>query len=787
MKKMLRSAVALVLSGCMLTVPALAATTSFSDVPNDQGINYYVVKAAKDGLVAGVGNGKFGVGQKVTNAEFATMVCKLFYNTEANAYHSTYKNTYSASEWWRPYLAVAYTKGLLNNTVMGTSRASSNSWSLSVIQQPISRYDMAQIMMNVAEVQQWSNPSAQQVLDAQAKIGDWKKIPSKYQAAVASAYAKGFLSGMQDGTFSGSNSMVREQSAVVLCRMSDAKGDAPAQSGTDSPTFSNTTELVNGKTPTQKNVIAALEALKKEYPTGYIWNVSKSYRSPKLGTGTGGKGFIYMLSDQVFGNLKLESVEPEELKAGDVLYVSNGNSYVLVEEVDGDVFTYVTCNSSGRVTWGNKADIDDIGSKDAVYTCYTVEKDDQDDTLSNGKTATESNVKDLMEKFFAKEYDEGDTWDESYKSSHFSSKKVSGSRAFAYYFSDYVFGDLDVEDVDDLDDLRVGDVLYLDDSEEYVVVTDVGRSSFDYVGVYREKVYTDSMKFSALDKDDSAFTRYPEDADKDEDETLSNGKAVTDANVEDLVEKFFAKEYEEGDTWKESYKSSVFTSKAVTGSRAFAYYFSDYVFGDLDVEDVDDLDDLRVGDVLYLDDSEEYVVVTGVSRSSFDYAGVYKEKVYTDSMKFSALGKDDYALTRYPDSASKDEEETLTNGKAVTTSNVSKLLNTFLSEEYDEGDAWTKSYKSSQFSSKKASGAQAFAYYLSDYIFGELEVERQTNFSKLRVGDVIYWAGTGEYMVITSVNKSTVDYVGVYDDKVYTDDLDLDDFDSNDRVYTRYP
>ncbi len=201
MKKILRTAVALLLSSCMMTAPALAAT-SFSDVPNDQGINYYVVQAAKEGLVAGVGGGKFGVGQKVTNAEFATMVCKLFYNTEANAYHNTYKNTYSASDWWRPYMAVAYTKGLLNNTEMGISRATNNSWTKSVVEQPISRYDMAQVMMNVADIQGWGAPSTQEVLDAQTKIGDWKNIPSKYQAAVAAAYAKGFLSGMQDGTFS---------------------------------------------------------------------------------------------------------------------------------------------------------------------------------------------------------------------------------------------------------------------------------------------------------------------------------------------------------------------------------------------------------------------------------------------------------------------------------------------------------------------------------------------------------------------------------------------------------
>ena len=777
MKKMLRTAAALLLSGCMMTAPALAAT-SFSDVPNDQGINYYVVQAAKEGLVAGIGGGKFGVGQKVTNAEFATMVCKLFYNTEANAYHNTYKNTYSASEWWRPFLAVAYTKGLLNNTEMGVSRAANNSWAKSVVEQPISRYDMAQVMMNVADVQGWADPSAQEILDAQAKIGDWKNIPAKYQAAVAAAYAKGFLSGMQDGTFSGGNSMLREQSAVVLCRMSDAKNKSAE---TDSPTFTNTTKLVNGKAPTEDNVESAVEALKKEYPTGYVWNVSKSYVSPKLGTGTGGNGFIYMLSDQVFGNLELEAVEPEELKAGDVIYVSNGNGYILVEEVSEDEFTYVTCNSSGRVTWGNEADIDDIGSLDQVYTRY--EAEDEEDTLSNGKAATQSNVKKLLEEFFDEEYDEGDTWDESYKSSQFSSKTVTGSRAFAYYLSDYVFGELEVEDVDDFDDLRVGDVIYWDDYEEYIVVTGIDGDTIDYVGVDEDdEVYADDLDVDDLDEDDFAQTRYPQDADE-EDDTLSNGKSATASNVEDLIEEFFDEEYDEGDTWDKSYKSGQFTSKTVSGSRAFAYYLSDYIFGELEVEDVDDFDDLRVGDVIYWDDYEEYIVVTGIDGDDISYVGVEAKKVYADELDVDDLDEDDFAQTRYP----QDAEDTLSNGKSVTDSNVEDLMETFFDDEYGDGEEWNYSYKSDNFGGERAYRDEAYAYYLSDYIFGDLDVEGVDDFDDLRVGDVLYLDGSEEYVVVTAVDGDDISYVGVANKEVYTDELDVDELDKDDFAYTRYP
>ena len=782
MKKMLKTAAALLLSGCMLTSPVLAATTSFSDVPNDQGINSFVLKAAKDGLVAGVGNGKFGMGQKVTNAEFATMVCKLFYSTEAEAYHNTYKDTYKASEWWRPFLAVAYTKGLLGNTVMGTSRATNNSWSQSIVEQSISRYDMAQVLLNVSKVQGWEKASDQSLTDAKAKIGDWKNIPGKYQDAVAYAYAKGFLSGMQDGTFSGGNNMLREQSAVVLCRMSDAKADSSQTE--ESPSFTNSTKLVNGKAATEKNVISALDALKKEYPTGYIWNVNKNYSSPELGNAKSGNGFIYMISDQVFGNMEAEETEPEDLKAGDLIYLRGEGNYVLVEEVDGDKFTYAACNSSGRVTWGKKATIDDIGSKDEVYTRY--DGDEKSDLLSNGKEATQANVEKLIKQFLDEEYSDGDEWDYGYKSDVLGSGRVYESEAFAYYFSDYIFEELEAEDVKDFDDLRVGDIIYLDDSEEYVVVTGIDGDTIDYAGVYQEKIYTDNLDVDDLTSKDKAYTRYPEAKDEEEEGTLSNGKAVTQANVEKLVEKFDDEEYTEDDEWDSSHKSAAFGSKRVYDSQAFAYYFSDYIFGDLKAKEVENFDDLKVGDVIYWDDFEEYIVVTAVDGDTVDYTGVYNKKIYVDELDVDDLDSKDSAWTRYPE-AKEEEEVTLSNGKAATQANVEKLIEKFVDEEYSDDDEWDYSYKSAVFGSKRVYDSQAFAYYFSDYIFGELDVEAVEDFDDLRVGDVIYWDDFEEYIVVTEVGSGSVEYMGVYNKKVYTDELDVSELDSKDSAQTRYP
>ena len=364
MKKILRAAAALVVAGCMMTTGVLAAP-AFRDVPNDQGINWYVLQAADKGLVSGMGDGSFGMGKAVKNSEFITMICNLMCKDEVAAYAKEH-----SLEWPWGYMAVAYTKGYLKNTSVGDARAANNAWSIASVNANISRYDMAQIMVNVAQIEGWSMPSTADILEVQLKITDWKYIPGKYQTAVATAYAKGFLSGMQDGTFSGGTAMLREHSAVVLCKLMDARDTDP-------------------------------------------------------------------------------EVEEQEPAA--------------------------------------------------------------EGTLSNGKDADADNVKALVKDFLTGGYAVGEEWEdtERYIGGHFKNETVYGSEAFAYQLSDHVFGALDVEEVDDFDDLRVGDVLYYEEWDEYMVITKVGSLSFDYVGVYQQEIYEGTLQYGRLGGNDAAYTRYP--------------------------------------------------------------------------------------------------------------------------------------------------------------------------------------------------------------------------------------------------------------------------------------
>lgn len=790
MRKILRTAAALALAGCMMTANAFAAT-AFTDVPSNYWGKTFIDQAAGAGLVSGMGDGTYGINGKLSSAQFTTMVCNLICKDDV----TTYSNTYKPAEWWYSYMAVAYNKGFLKNTTVGDARAANNAWSASSVNAEISRYDMAQIMVNVANSKGWNMPGTLEILSAQLKIGDWSKIPAKYQNAVATAYAKAYLSGMDSaGTFAGDRTMTRTEGAVVICKLLN---ENKASSTITTPSYTNTTKLVNGKEATQSNVIDALDDLKKEFPKNMAWNATKVYTSQVLGATFGADAYAYTISDRIFGNFKAEKADVEDMKPGDLLYLNALKCHVIVTEVDGDDFYYTGCSSNGGIYWGESGDIDDLTYRDVLYTRYEGSgSGSSSNKLSDGKSATESNVKDLIDDFLYYEYGVGDDWDETYKSTAFGHRnKKSGSEAFACYLSDYIFEDLDVEDVDDFDDLRAGDVIELYDEEEWVIVTKVSGDTIYYLGVDSDdEVYEDSLDVDYLNGEDYAYTRYPVEDNQDDGE-LSNGKSTTESNVKDLIDDFLYEKYSEGDKWEATYKSTAFGHKSRKGgSEGFVCYLSDYVFGNLEVEDVDDFDDLRAGDVIELYDEEKWVIVTKVSGDTVDYLSINSSsKVRGGEMDVDELDSDDYAYTRYPSGGSSSSgsstSKTLSNGKTANATNVKALINKFLSGSYEVGKTWedSESYKSTYFKSKKVYGNEAFAYKFSDYIFDDLSVEEVDDFDDLRVGDVLYYADWKEYLVITQVGTSSFDYVGVYQEKIYDGTMQYKKLNSDDYAYTRYP
>ena len=620
MKAGLRRAIALSLGLCALTIPASAATT-FTDVPSNYWGYSYITEAASKGLVSGTGNGQYQPEAALTQTQFVTMVCNMFYSTAV-------ANQGTSSQWWLPYMNVARGAGLLTNTTIA-QQYSANGWNASVDRTTITRYDMAQILANVATAQSWEAPDSLTLMYARLLIEDWDSIPSQYRNAVASSYARGFLTGDENRNFNGEASTTRAQAAVVLCALDESRTTITT------PTYTNTNRLTNGLAATEVNVSDLLSGLRNTYPNYGSWNMDRSYTSRVLGTGTGSRAFVYMLSDQVFGAMRSTRLsDPKDLRVGDVVTLSGGQ-YGLVASVSDTSFTYVTCNSSGVITWGNTMNLRSLSSSNTVYTRYG-SLPAGDDTLTDGSEARESNVKSLLREISRDDdYGQGERWDDDYDSDELGNGG-DGSRGFAYFLSDEVFGDLDSYDLKDREELRIGDLVrvWVEDEED----SDEGYSRWGLVYDYDkdEMGKKDYFTYVTLDENDridweceaqfedieDMISRYP-DEDKDQaDDELVNGDPVEEKYVEDLLDEVLddaEDDYDDGWDMDERYDSNVFGSRA-TGSVAFSYYISDKVFGNLDYDELNDTDDLRAGDII--EDDDRYGVVIEIDGDTCIYASV---------------------------------------------------------------------------------------------------------------------------------------------------------------------
>lgn len=650
MKAGLRRAIALSLGLCALTIPASAAAT-FTDVPSTYWGYSYITKAANNGLVSGIGNNQYGPEQKLSNAQFVTMVCNLFYSNQVKAQGTS-------SDWWRPYMNVAYANNLLSGTTVGQSYAATGSWSSSSVNGQISRYDMAQIMYNLSNAQKWESPDSMSLVLTQLLIKDFGSIPTNYQMPVAYCYAKGLLTGDENSNFNGSATTTRAQAAVVLCGLNDEKTSITA------PTYTNSNRLANGLVATEENVANLIDDVWASYPDYDQWNVNTTYTSQRLGVGTGSKGFAYMISDKIFGGMPANQIDdPADLRLGDVISFNSGSQYGVVCEADEDSFTYVSCDSSGWISWKNDMYRDDLDRYDTVYTRY-LNMPEPDDVLSNGKEATRANVEDILDDLRDdNDYENGARWRvyDDYESDILG--EAEGARALAYKISDEIFGDLDYVRVDDEDDLRIGDIIYDRDGSDgygiYGVVVDIDYSDREYTYVSidedDERIYWNFIgQFDDLSLN-STYTRYPEDADYDydrDDDRLTNNKPVTTKNVGDLLDQILD-DYYDGDKWDMKWEDDfpTFDEDNVSGDEAFAYYISDKIFGKLDVRTLRNADDLHVGDVVQY--NGDFGIVTYVRNNYFSFLTVDRNGYLEDELNIyfdddNDIDDIDLMYTRYP-------------------------------------------------------------------------------------------------------------------------------------------
>lgn len=243
-----------------------AAGQAFPDVPATHWASEQVKKCMDLGIVAGYDNGKFGPGDPVTGAQFATMLGRTFYAKEFALYSA---NANSSGGWYVPALLLASNVGMLQGTSHLES-GRSDAWKASQGLN-LTRLDMAMMLYNIIAAN-GKTPSASAQSQAQSSISDFRKIPSNYQTAVSCCVAAGVINGMSDGSFSGDETMTRAQACVVITRMLDV-----VNSGNDS---GNTGSTGNNSSETSTPVSLAIK------PTSLTLTAGESGKVQATASGT---------------------------------------------------------------------------------------------------------------------------------------------------------------------------------------------------------------------------------------------------------------------------------------------------------------------------------------------------------------------------------------------------------------------------------------------------------------------------------------------------------------------
>lgn len=364
-----------------LAAPAMAAGTSFTDVPSSHWACADIRSAAGKGVITGYADGTFKPAGTVTNAQFLTMIARAFY---ADKLANNELRVSDGDEYYLPALYTLVPLGILDDTSFGNTYIEDWIGKASAVKN-INRYDMAQVMYNVMTDNGFSVSSGEQST-AKASISDWNSVPSQYQTAVASCYALGLLGGYSDGQYKGTQTMNRAQAATVIERLykvlngestgvttakpaetpappltpAQAAGifesaetetidrTKPAETVTPNKPLGGSTSkehvLTNGKPITEENVKELMDQLRYvEFPargtnpsdqvsTRAYMDVYHTYYSdaipPIAGGGQAGcNGWACWASDYIFGkysnNKAWEQTDHTNIRCGDIIVYYN--------------------------------------------------------------------------------------------------------------------------------------------------------------------------------------------------------------------------------------------------------------------------------------------------------------------------------------------------------------------------------------------------------------------------------------------------------------------------------
>lgn len=188
-----------------LSLPAFAASLTFSDVPDDAWYKKYVDICVDLGIVDGLPDGSFQPSASITRGEFIRMLACSIGGSDV-------PDTDCAVHWSEGYWKLLDEAGVLSGTGIKCDNAS--------LEQLITRGEMAMLLSN-AIYKVMGEPQIE-LENPNSYLSDLGGMDPNYIYAAIQAYGKGLITGYADRSFRADISLTRAEAAAVISRLADS-------------------------------------------------------------------------------------------------------------------------------------------------------------------------------------------------------------------------------------------------------------------------------------------------------------------------------------------------------------------------------------------------------------------------------------------------------------------------------------------------------------------------------------------------------------------------------------
>ena len=198
--KSIRTLLLPLLLAALFTVSAHAA--SYSDVPKNNWAYDTINRATELNLISGVGNGKFGLGQKLTRAEYAVMLCRVMDWDLLTPAEGSFTDNRNPKEWYYSAVETAYAHGALRK--VGDKAG---------VQETLTREELTAMTVRAL-----GYATLAAIVQDDCPFTD----VSTNAGYIALAYHTGLVTGIGKTTFFPAKLTNREEATAILLRIYDA-------------------------------------------------------------------------------------------------------------------------------------------------------------------------------------------------------------------------------------------------------------------------------------------------------------------------------------------------------------------------------------------------------------------------------------------------------------------------------------------------------------------------------------------------------------------------------------